>query len=405
MAYIKDSTGLLANPGLRPQIRNEVNTLYSAMQHLRKRHQDPRGPLKNNIIRRYIATLNGVLQIYPGCLLSAEYEPSQRSWFQKALQQPGKIITSEPYLDAGGAGYIITIAHTIFEAKPNALHSIEYDQPVAIVAIDLPYAYYYKVILELSPFCQQTTNIKCLLFESEGYLLAHPSMLESSTVNKNSRRPYEHLTHKESFLVNDILNHKQLVRKLACANYQNRTLNRYYNFNTSLNEVLGNVVHGERTKYALSLIKGTNVFATVLNTTADGGAFCPCSTIDRVCLNCNRMDQTDCECPCECPMEWQDLKQKQSGNKMINDEYYSTTIANYTHQYSYCPPEAEKFNALPYVDMQTNMLPFCININCDIFATQFDCLAVMGCEWCMEDMDGNALNGFCTSQMACFNGE
>ena len=101
MAYLKDSTGLLANPGLRPQIRNEVNALYSAMQHLKKRHQDARVALKNYIIRRYIATLNGVLQVYPGCLLSGDYEPSQRSWFKKALQQPGKIITTEPYLDAG----------------------------------------------------------------------------------------------------------------------------------------------------------------------------------------------------------------------------------------------------------------------------------------------------------------
>ena len=25
--------------------------------------------------------------------------------------------------------------------------------------------------------------------------------------------------------------------------------------------------------------------------------------VDRLCLNCHRMEQTECECPCECPLE------------------------------------------------------------------------------------------------------
>ncbi|XP_036334630.1 VWFA and cache domain-containing protein CG16868 [Rhagoletis pomonella] len=404
MAYLKDTTGLLANPGLRPQIRQEVNALYNAMQHLKKRHQDARGTLRNHIIRRYIATVNGVLQVYPGCLLSSNYDPTRRPWFRKALQQPGKIITTEPYLDAGGAGYIITIAHTIFEGKSNALHSVERDQPVAIVALDLPYAYYYKMILDSTPLCQMK-HIKCLLFENEGYLIAHPSMLESSSPLRNQRRPHEHLTHKESYLANDILNHKTLVRKLACANYQNRTLQRYYVFNTSLGDILTNVVHGERTKYAIALVYGSNIFAAVLNSTCDGGAFCPCSTIDRVCLNCNRMDQMDCECPCECPMEMEAFNSVIGASHSDTSESTVERFINYTQQFAYCEPPSEHFIALPPVRAEHQMLPSCVNINCDVYGTQSECLAVMGCEWCQQDVDGNSFSAsFCAAQASCFNG-
>lgn len=101
MAYLKDTTGLLANPGLRPHVRNNVRILYKAMRYLKKRHQDTRGTLKNYIIRRYIASVNGVMQVYPGCLISNDYDPATRSWFRKAMQHPGKIVATEPYLDAG----------------------------------------------------------------------------------------------------------------------------------------------------------------------------------------------------------------------------------------------------------------------------------------------------------------
>lgn len=402
MAYLKDTTGLLANPGLRPQIRQEVNALYNAMQHLKKRHQDARGSLKNYIIRRYIASVNGVLQVFPGCLLNNNYDPSQRPWYRKAIQHQGKIITTEPYLDAGGSGYIITIAHTIYEGKSNALHSIERDQPVAIVALDLPYAYFYKMILDTTPLCQML-NIKCILFENEGYIIAHPSMLEPKSSIKNQRRPHEHLTHKESYLANDILNHKNLVRKLACANYQNRTLQRYYVFNTSLNEILTNVVHGERTKYAIALLKGSNIFAAVLNSTCDGGAFCPCSTIDRQCLNCKRMDQADCECPCECPMPLIQPTEEENNNSKEH-----LTYVNITQQYDYCQPPYEPYITEPQMVLQHQnfLMAACMNTNCDIYATQIECLAVMGCEWCQQDVDGNAFaSSFCSAQSACYNGK
>lgn len=32
--------------------------------------------------------------------------------------------------------------------------------------------------------------------------------------------------------------------------------------------------------------------------------FCPCSKRNRLCLNCGRIEHTECECPCECPKQF-----------------------------------------------------------------------------------------------------
>lgn len=52
---------------------------------------------------------------------------------------------------------------------------------------------------------------------------------------------------------------------------------------------LTNLVHGSHcSRYRLTRIPGTNAFAGIVNETCDSLAFCACSTVDRLCLNCHR---------------------------------------------------------------------------------------------------------------------
>ena len=37
--------------------------------------------------------------------------------FMSAVENAGQIVVSSPYLDVGGAGYVVTISHAIFEGK------------------------------------------------------------------------------------------------------------------------------------------------------------------------------------------------------------------------------------------------------------------------------------------------
>ena len=37
---------------------------------------------------------------YPGLPLDSWYEPTRRSWYLRALEHPGQVVLSSPYLDA-----------------------------------------------------------------------------------------------------------------------------------------------------------------------------------------------------------------------------------------------------------------------------------------------------------------
>ncbi|XP_019539275.2 VWFA and cache domain-containing protein CG16868 [Aedes albopictus] len=401
MAYLKDTTSLFANPGLLPEIRSDVLALLKVISTYRRRHGESK--LSKYIIRRYAATVNGVLEVYPGGLLDTDIEPTKRPWFVKAMEYPGKIVVTKPYLDAGGAGYIVSVSYTIFEGIADALHNTENDKPIVVVSLDFTQGFFYKLLTESSSICN-SENIKCFLMDDRGYLIAHPKLIEPAI--NNNRRMLEHITHKESQVANDILNHKQLVTKKMCYNYVNRTVQRFYQFNMSLAEVVTNLMYGERTKYQIMLIPGTNLFIGVVNTTNDGGAFCPCSTVGNSCLNCNRMEQTECECPCECPLDYYEDGQS-SGSTCHQAESTNAGRKPSPQSIPLCSPLPEDLISMNALNFESEYeLKSCSNINCEDYTTQSECLGLVGCEWCQVDIDGeNTLTTpFCTSQLTCFNG-
>lgn len=405
MAYIKDNTKLLTNPGLQQEVRADVHLLSHAVNVLRRRHLqiDSNTDLSKYIIRRYVATLSGALQMYPGCVLETNFEPSRRPWFMKALEHPGKIVITEPYLDAGGAGYIVTISHTISEntdvGHQDAYRSFHHhrrrrrssstSRVAAVVSIDITRGYFYKLLVQSSLFCQDNANIKCFLIEDNGYLIVHPNILDpampitsippNNRAGWSTRRPtvIEHITHKESLISNDMLLHKNLVEKRKCQNLLNRRVERFYKFNTSLTEVLTNVVNGERSKYQITSVPNSNVFVVMVNSTeAEGGtAFCPCSTVDRICFNCNRMESTNCECPCECPILSMDKGVE------INDYTFSESEHNDKHadlvkniEVCQAPPEQVSVRKVEAADNVNLDLQSCVNVSCEQYTSQFDCL-------------------------------
>ncbi|KAL1394728.1 hypothetical protein pipiens_003002 [Culex pipiens pipiens] len=403
MAYLKDTTSLFANPGLLPEVRSDVLALLKVISNYRRKHDESK--LSKYIIRRYAATVNGVLESYPGGLLDTDIEPTKRPWFVKAMEHPGKIVVTKPYLDAGGAGYIVSVSYTIFEGIADALHNTENDKPIVVVSLDLTQGFFYKMLMESSSTCN-AENIKCFLMDDRGYLIAHPKLIEPAI--NNNRRMLEHITHKESQVANDILNHKQLVTKKMCFNYVNRTVQRFYQFNMSLAEVVTNLMYGEKTKYQIMLIPGTNLFIGVVNSTNDGGAFCPCSTVGNSCLNCNRMEQTECECPCECPLEYYD-EESRSGSGCSSSPSSDSRRSRQPRPESIplCSPLPEELISMNALNFESEYdLKSCSSINCEDYTTQGECLGLVGCEWCQVDIDGeNTLNTpFCTSQLTCFNG-
>lgn len=375
LAYLKDDTRLLANPGLKDEVRDEVSTLSHVLDFLRKKQLS--SPISKYVVRRYASSYTGVLQIFPGSVLKPGLQPTKRPWFLKALHHKEKVILIPPYLDKGGAGYIVTVAYATSQL---------------VVAIDFTYGYMLKLLLSHVPTCLNE-KITCFLIDDQGYIIYHPSLMDV-----NGMRPVveqQHIVHKESLVSNDILNHKHFIRKMLCNNYSDNTIQRYYRLNTSFTDVLVNFVPGEHcVTYKITAVPHTNMFIGVVNASCDFLAtFCPCSIVDRLCLNCNRMEQKECECPCECPLD--------DENNVCEDTTYSNMTNN-----SPCTGYIDESSLETSFTVDTeNQLESCFPVSCQLQKLYLDCLGLVGCEWCRYDMDGNYLRKpFCGTVNTCFNG-
>ncbi|KAK0095373.1 hypothetical protein PV326_008544 [Microctonus aethiopoides] len=387
MKYIKDTTKLVINPGLDIFVRPDAAMIAQILDYFKERHLN--SPSKTFILRRYVAAIESdVIALFPGMALDSSLDPRRRAWYGKANEHPGKIVLTGPYLDAGGAGYILSLSQTLYESRSAALHA-HTDPVVAVATMDITMGYVTRLLRDMLPFCNDSM-IRCFLMDDRGYLVSHPSLSEPG----GKLEQQQHLTHKELLVANDILNHEFFVKKKICANYLDGTIQRYYQFNTSLEEVLTNIIHGEHcVKYQIAAVPGTNLFFGVINETCALSAFCPCSTMDRLCLNCKRMEQTECECPCECSL-------------------YSTDAdtTNISDLESCIPPYEQgivptaRWNRITHPSHL--ILNQCPLTNCKSYVTESECLGIVGCQWCSIDGDGESLlsNPFCSDVYLCFKG-
>lgn len=368
MAYFKDSTHLISKPDLREEVRDDVAALAQVLNYLHNQHLT--GSKAMYIVRRYVASPSGVLQLYPGTTISAGFEPTKRIWYLTAVEHKYTTILTPPYLDEGGAGYIVTIAYATSHI---------------VTAIDVTYGYIYKLLSEHISMCGDR-NIKCFMMDDRGYLIYHQNLIDP-----NGHGPIEqqHIIHKESLVANDILNRNNILRKTVCNNFADGTTQRYYKLNLSASDVIENTVHGEQCiKYQISTINGTNIFIGIVNATCEVFAtFCPCSVVDRLCLNCNRMEPRECECPCECPLNIDSNLQNNTDNPV-------------------CSQSPEREVKITGDTIPKNDLKSCFPTVCEQQLSFKSCLGVIGCEWCQFDVDGESLlnNPFCSPILTCFNG-
>lgn len=414
MAYIKDTTNLLTNPGLHPHVRNEVLTLSHFIDMLQKKHKSHS---KNGkyIIRRYVTSMNGIVLMYPGFTMPNDFDPTRRIWFQKTIQNSGKLTITTPYLDVGGAGFVVTISAAIFENVPTP--AANQDRAIAaIVSIDVTIGFIYQVLMQSSDYCRSDKNVKCFLIDDMGYIVVHPTLLEPRAQIFSDDMQFtidEHITHREPFVAGDILLHNGVAKKKVCQNLLTQKMQRYYKYNLAAGNVLTNIVNGERTKYQIGAIPDSNIFAVLLNYTSEirsGTVFCPCSTVDKVCFNCKRIESMSCECPCECPIDAINIDSDENGVSGADQANAFDTNDLSTDEIEICDrlteeyvPDKEMFNRMADT---LNGLNQCVNFSCEQYTMQMGCLGIVGCEWCQIDIDGETdlVPAFCTLTSSCFAG-
>lgn len=149
--------------------------------------------------------------------------------------------------------------------------------------------------------------------------------------------------------------------------------------------VLTNLVHGEHCiRYQIVAVQGTNLFVGIVNQTCESAtAFCPCSTVDRLCLNCHRMEQSECECPCECPLETDACTSHQSTESSLPA---CPAIPEPINPFGgMMPPVARPDGVSQSANPPVDVLPACLAPECSERMTEHECFGVVGCEWCVRD--------------------
>ncbi|KAG0727111.1 VWFA and cache domain-containing protein 1 [Chionoecetes opilio] len=449
-AYLSDNTQLIANPGLRLGVRTDATALYQISDFWKKQHEN--SDLSKYIVRRYAAASSGVALMFPGTLLDRSFDPRSQSWYLSALASPGKVMVSAPYLDPGGAGYIVTVSHTVYQGESAAMHSPA-DPVAAVLAADFTLGYFYKILLDLEPACGENglfdpeRKVRCFLVNSEGYLVAHPSLLDHTGPTGSSVNIPPHITHQEPVLSMELLGRVEgWLTKASCGRWWHGASERHYSLHLPASQVAASpsatTNQGDSSsclQYALASVPSTNLILTIINQTCTPSvAFCPCSMDDRLCLNCQLVEAGACECPCECPLSvhpcgdspdegkshlWSSESSsssndtKNSANRIWQTYFDSSfsagqpvpQVLELTTQPPDLAPTCHR-DPEPPVSLQYSIgllahLDACVTEKCSLHVTPTSCLGVMGCVWCYLNADGSSLGlPHCREVHHCYGG-
>ncbi|NXY37914.1 CAHD1 protein, partial [Pomatorhinus ruficollis] len=371
-AYLSDNTRLIANPGLKVSPRPPGLAPAAA---------PPAGGPK---AQQSALGGVGVLETYRLGVWAFLWASPR---YLHAVANPGLITFTGPYLDVGGAGYVVTISHTVHSssAQMSSGHS------VAVMGIDFTLRYFYKVLMDLLPVCNQDggNKIRCFIMEDRGYLVAHPTLIDPK-----GHAPVEqqHITHKEPLVANDILNHPNFVKKNLCNSFSDRTVQRFYKFNTSLVVSL---------LFYLILLFGCAWvglgFFWWKHKSLPGLGASPLWGLASVPL-----------------LQTQTRLHKQSS---LTSRGYGwepwPSVAAVCRCFSLlqcrnpsCEVHQEPMTFTAIDPSLQDALPQCINTQCNQRTESGDCFGVLDCEWCMVDSDGKTHldKSYCAPQKECFGG-
>ncbi len=281
LAYLNDRTGLISNPGLATEVKEELLAI-SQLIPLWKRRALSQGPRK--VMDRFAAALSGIQVSYPGAVFPENFDFGGMKWFRTALRFPDKLVISGPFLHPTEVGYAITLSKAVLSSKGEAR---------AVVAVNVPMGFLAEILFDLMPECQEG-KIRCFLFDQGGVLAFHPIMTDPSYTG-----PIEdqHLNHKEPNVGKDLLTHfgdGAFVRKHFCKSFLDKTVRRQYSYKVDLEgDVISGKVHGSLnsncSQYSVTPLDGTNVLLGVVRSSCPVAAvFCPCSINSRKCIVCEQ---------------------------------------------------------------------------------------------------------------------
>jgi len=150
----------------------------------------------------YLGTTDKKMYLAPKVELDATYDPTSRAWYKDAINNDGKIIATNPYVDASTKKYVMTFAKTVKDNQGKL---------VGVIGLDV----------DLELISKMVANIKLgkdgfsAVLDSTGTIIAHKN---KEVLGKNSEQESwikNIMDSKENKLVLNIDGEKYLVYKAA----------------------------------------------------------------------------------------------------------------------------------------------------------------------------------------------
>ncbi|XP_077994597.1 VWFA and cache domain-containing protein 1-like [Glandiceps talaboti] len=313
----------------------------------------------------YIGAENGVFRIYPAVQMNTSYDHMVRPWYERAKSNKGDITLSAPYRAASGAGYVITMSHTIIESTKGTSSGTS-DEVIAVMGMDFTLSYFSFLLKRLYSQCDER-RYSCFVMDSSGYLIYHDSFFTVDNGEINIDKP--HITEVEELRsIAEHLIEEGVLVKTKCVDFQKINLQNYYQV-YNLPNGIDNMADGDRCKqYQMERIGATNAYLGIIDQsdTCHQPAVCPCSQ------KCQKADIAEkCECPCESPAEY----------KYCDDKYEFTS----DDSPSCTPPIVDP---APIINERKDLqnLPQCFKTKCSSLKDALDCNAAVSCEWCRDGL-------------------
>ncbi|KAK2178559.1 hypothetical protein NP493_535g00017 [Ridgeia piscesae] len=337
---------------------------------------------------RSIILDTGVLRVYPGIRMARRISHTTSSFYRKAIAEQGRIVVSGPYLDDGGAGYLLTIHKAIYVPGSST-------EVFAVQTVDIPLEHAYNEMLgDYTPCKGKKTRYgnSCILLNKAGYVILHKRFMAApKTWSEMPRLTNRHITSMERHIAHDMLKWG-FMNKTSWFDLANNK------------EYMSYVLSEERktsttnTRFTFTHISGTNTFLVVIRSKRyryKDSSKCVC--VDWVSSKlpyCKANGSNVCECPCYKTVEFI----HQNGT-FIKDDLVLSVPPPITSNH---PEQSHREQAR----RGRERFKPCFNFSCNEQFTERKCHHQLGCRWCSAGWDGRPLgsNSYCADRQECYFG-
>ncbi|EDO46979.1 predicted protein [Nematostella vectensis] len=239
--YMLDRSNTVENPGFRAGIKDDVLASYRAESIWLKSES-----LNDYVVWRYIGSGSGVFRLFPGVILAKNYDPTKRTWYQGAIDNPGNNTLSTPYIDAFGAGLVITLSHTVTKGQGEVF---------GVMGADFTLRFFHRMLGDTYIKCKDP-SFKCFIMDSSGFLAFHEDFLSPDITAATVEDV--HITEKLKSVAQDMIDKGILVQN-HCRDLIKIGKQMFYEVH--LNESVTNVIGTSTCKmYEIHPIANSNLY-------------------------------------------------------------------------------------------------------------------------------------------------